>query len=305
MKSLKSLTFINLGTRGSGISSIGELYKINDRAAGRVGTMRLLFRDERGMRLACELGKHPPRGAEVVFGTMAYRMWKNGTEWNMRTIVSINGMAVKENVFIAEHFVEKQSASKKVLQVRNTGNMRTDERSKSAFYRRGESEVPLSKPAEKSLIIKEEGAFYRVTSHFGGLTVTHTFKGSSRVTVHEASLKAYPSISFQEVFSVPLEEMKNNFAKYLNGFDGNLELNLLMLAKNEIVPLFTNKVARQLPAPDNRIVTDIRITESDDARHIYFCFNSGQWTVLDDELLVKVMHSEPIASYTEINGKRD
>lgn len=71
------------------------------------------------------------------------------------------------------------------------------------------------------------------------------------------------------------------------------------------MPLFTNKVARQLPAPDNRIVTDIRITESDDARHIYFCFNSGQWTVLDDELLVKVMHSEPIASYAEINGKRD
>jgi hypothetical protein len=104
---------------------------------------------------------------------------------------------------------------------------------------------------------------------------------------------------------VPLEEVKSNFSHYIQGLDGKLELNLLMLAQEEIAPLFTNKVARQLPSPDSRIVTDIKIIEDDDTGHIYLFLNSGRQIALNDDLLVKIIRSEPIASYAEINNKRD
>lgn len=302
VQNTKTLTFVNLGTRGSGIGSVGELQTAGDGTiTGKVRSARLLFRDARGMRLACELGKYLPKGADLVMGTKTYLLSKSGVAWRMRNVVSINGMAVSGNVFVAEQFVEKNSPPVKTFLAQ--GIKPADIAEHSA--KRASRKMTEREPSEKmSLTIKDERISFTATERCGGFTIVHSFKGTSRITVHEAYLQAYPSASFQEIFSVPLEEVRNNIARYIRGLDGTMELTLLALAGEDIMPLFANKAARQLPPPDSRIVTEMKLAERGDAGRVYFRFSSGEWTALDDELLTKIVRSEPVAAYAEVNSKR-
>lgn len=375
-RDIKQLTFVNLGTVGSGVKSIGEVYEVEEGGEGRVGTAKLLFRDGKGMRLISELGKYPPMGAEVVFGSKAYQMLKNGIEWNMRNIVSINGIPADRDVFIAEYFVKKQDNKESSYQVQNkkalikeiqeryasylteksgnslqetaireTGNtdantaltktavkknedaLQTekpalrdvqDNKPEYAFYQAKESEGFIEKEVkglvenmvDNRVLTSEKSDSYEVTLHFGGLAVSHVFKRDSNATIHEAFLKAYPKISLREVVNVPLEEIKENISRYLRGKDGQLEANMLFLVTKELRTMLGNSVVRQLPAPDDCFVTDVKIMSEGDYYfkyiyiHMYYGFDSGRWVALDDELLSKLVQSEPIPLYTKISASR-
>ncbi len=298
-----ALAFVSLGSRGRGVGSVSEVYEVEkDGLSGAVSAERLLFRDRQGIRLISEMGRYPAKGSEIVFGTKAYRMWKNGRQWDMRNVVSINGIAVAGDVFISEAFVKKTGTpgnsrpqNRTVARENSNGN-----KPEVAFYDEKDGEEFLISPSKKEPIIIDEGNSCKVTSYFGELTVNHIFKGRSRITVHEVSFAAYPGISFQEAFNVPFSEVKGNIMKYLGGYDGNVEKTMLTLVREELAPMFQNNSARQFPPPDNRVITGLKLHDTAGAKQMYACFQKKRWIPVDDELLTKILKSGPVTTYAGI-----
>ncbi|TAN45780.1 MAG: hypothetical protein EPN22_01140 [Nitrospirae bacterium] len=309
----KELTFVDLGSKGQGIESIGEIYETGNSAEAKVSSSQLIFRNDKGMRLMSSLGKYAPKGADIVLGDKAYKMVKNGVEWNMRSLTSINGTEINDTVFIAEYFIKKDSASPKyVVKLRDQGlqakaetvvpeyNLYQSAGIEKAQKKHLESEISkaIQKPLDTTDATDEKTGSYEMTTRFGGLTVNHTFRGSGSLTIHEVSLKSYPEATFQEVFTVPLSEVKKDMVKYKYGIDGKIEKNIMTLLTKELSPLFSNNIVRQLPLPDGRFVTGIKIIGEDEyLKNIYFGLNNGQWFPLNDEFLSKILQSEPI--YTQ------
>lgn len=358
----RKLKFFTTGSRGSGVTKVGTVHHLSGTAVGKVGTTGLLFRDARGERLLCGLGRSAPKGADVVLGTRAYTLWKNGKEWTMRNIVALNGIAVEGDVFIADSFIEQALDGRKEsfdpekkrpelnpvqawkeeqshapgravkmpssspdarentgmrdeVKVLGANTVQAVEEKPAPAQSAATQRAPLSSPlsadsriremvssiAEDRIIVEQKGDRYEVTSFFGGLTVLHTFKGGSgMITIHEASLKAYPELSFMEVFNVPLTEVVKNIASYSRGVNGQMGKHIVLFVKRQLKPLFDNNRMRQLPPPDSRLLTGVRIVGDDEYfKQAYFSTTGGEWVSLDDELLVRILHSEPVTSYAE------
>ncbi|HEX8947371.1 MAG TPA: hypothetical protein VF790_00335 [Dissulfurispiraceae bacterium] len=343
-KGVKGLTFVNLGTRGRGVSAVDEVRETEGTDAGKVAADGLLFRNGHGMRLTCEFGKYPPKGSEVVLGMKSYRMVKNGSEWKMRNVISVNGIPTGGDVFIAEHYVKLNAAGKKVLQAQAAPQDKSSlldgikarysapqaktfeeiknevkEIEKSIAENRvlvkeggplaagkdaGKEENELAEsPADNRVITREQKDSYEVTLYIGGLSVTHVFRNDSHMTFHEVFPRAYPKISLHETINVPLEKVKKDVSRYLMGIDGQLEKNMLTLIHKELSAMLGNSIIRQLPAPDGRIISDVKIIgQEDSSRYVYIYLslgrNSGEWVAINDDYLVKIMQSEAVPSYT-------
>ena len=171
------LVFTNTNTRGYGIEKVEELNDMEGGQKGKIIAKRLLFRNEKGMRLICELGRYAPAGAEIVFGNRTYRMIKNGVAWNMRNITGINDRPVPENIFIAEKFVgkSKYTAGKQgdkivhaaqrdvpVDKADNFERIRVNTKSLSAILQKEKLGYAGSKPEKQEqkknrLVMKEQG----------------------------------------------------------------------------------------------------------------------------------------------------
>ncbi|MBF0328795.1 MAG: hypothetical protein HQL10_06530 [Nitrospirae bacterium] len=308
----KELTFVNLGSTGQGIEKVGEIYETGNSAEAKVSSTQLIFRNDKGMRLMSGMGKYAPKGADIVLGEKAYKMLKNGVEWNMRSVTSINGTEINEAVFIAEYFIKKDSASPKyVVKLKDQSLMAKAEAApeynlyqsatvEKAQKKHLESEISkaIQKPLDTTTTADEKTNVYEMTTRLGGLTINHTFRGSGSLTIHEVSLKSYPEATFQEVFTVPLSEVKKDIVKYKYGMDGKIEKNIMVILAKELSPMFSNNMVRQLPSPDGRFVTGIKIIGDDEyLKNIYFGLSNGQWFPLNDDFLSKILLSEPI--YTQ------
>ena len=339
-RDMKRLTFVNLGTRGRGVSAVDEVRETEGTDAGKVAAGGLLFRNGHGMRLTCEIGKYPPKGSEVVLGTKTYCMVKNGSEWKMRNVVSVNGIPTGGDVFIAEYYVRLDAGVKNVLQAqaapqdksslldgikarysapqaktfeaiknevkeieKGIAESRTEARDASGKGAAKGEDEPEESPADNRVITREQKDSYEVTLYIGGLSVTHIFKNDSNRTYHEVFPRAYPKISLHETIKVPLEKVKRNVSRYLLGVDGQLEKNMLTLIHKELSAMLGNSIIRQLPPPDGRIISDVRIIgQEDSSRYVYIYLslgkNSGEWVAINDDYLVKIMQSEAVPSYT-------
>lgn len=343
----QKLAFFSLGSAGYGVTGIGRPYLLSgeeNESAGVVNARGVLFRNESGTRLRCELGSAVPRGASVVLGTKAYLLKRNGAEWTMRNIVRLNGTALRDEVFIAEHYVKRARQKERVLQASSAPAPASSAArpavavAVAASFRPAEhapaaSAAPTAPPAPAvpvvtagavrvfapsravvaraadtavagaaggPVTVERKGDVYEAVSHFGGLTITHVFRGSGAMTVHEASLAAYPELSFLEAFNVPLEETIKNVAKYSRGVDNQLGKNIVAFVNNTLAPLFADNRLRRLPAPDNRLVLGIKIAGADEYyKHLYLGTASGEWLPLSDDLLTGLLSSDPVASYAE------
>ena len=284
---IKELTFITLDSRGQGVKAVGEVYEVEGSMTGKVAVARLAFRDEQGMRLICEFGKYPPKGAEVLLGNKAYRMWKSGMQWNMRNVQSINGISTGGNVFIAEYFVKLNAGSR----VKSTDNP------EAAAAPQRREEPPIQKSEAGRMIIQEDGNSLRIISSIGSLTISHIFKGRASVTLHEASLKAYPEIVFQEIYNTPLAKVKEDILRSIRGVDGNFETNFLFRINQELGAMFSNHTSCQLASPDNRIITGVKIMGDSNSRFLYYSLHNSEWMLMDDDTLGKLFQSRSVSSY--------
>ncbi|MEW5744847.1 MAG: hypothetical protein AB1805_05325 [Nitrospirota bacterium] len=322
----QKLVFASLGSGGYGISRVGKVYLIEAESRGSVEAQGVLFRDEAGMRLRCALGSTVPKGASVVLGSKAYTLTRGGAEWTMRNVISINGVPVEGDVFIADYYIKRKAPGERLLlqakaaaPAADTGHRRHAPASSGVDTPSGitamsvmipavEDTAPVTGIAERALAAVAENPItveqredgYEATSRCSGLTVKHLFRGSGAMTVHEASLAAYPELTFLEVFNVPVAEAIKNIAKYSRGVDNQLGRNIITFINSRLKPLFDHNRLRRLPHPDSRLVLDIRITGSDDySKTIALRTSGGEWIPLSDELLTGILQSEPVSSYAE------
>lgn len=161
----------------------------------------------------------------------------------------------------------------------------------------GSQESPVRETTENMVVMKDEEDRYEVVATLGELTVHHAFKGRSRVTIHEVFFASYPRVFFQEVYNVPLAEVKKDSDRFLQGFDGTLRAKMLSAIYRELSPLFGDETVRRLPPPDERIITGMRLAGEDFLQNIHIEVAGGRWVPLTDTLLIKIIRSEPAPLY--------
>lgn len=162
----------------------------------------------------------------------------------------------------------------------------------------GLQESAVQEPTEKVVVMKDEEDRYEVVATLGELTVHHVFRGRSRVTIHDAFFASYPRVFHQEIYNVPLAEVKKNSGRFLRGFDGTLETKMLSAVYRELNPLFENRTVRRLPTPDERVISGIWLVGDDFPQRIYAEIAGGRRVPLTDALLLKIIRSEPTFATT-------
>ena len=316
LKKVSTLLFTRLLAKEYEPVKAGEVYSLSAGGEGKVMATHVLFRDNRGRCLRCEIGRHFPKGSVVLLGDRAYRMQKGSGEWVMRRVDAVNGIPVGGEVFIAESFVKaaERAASPPSRKpapetaAADAAEMSGRERPLPAVKKHTPDlrEVTAREATGNVVVMKNEEDRYEVVSTLGELTVHHTFRGHARITVHEVYFASYPRVYLQEIFNVPLAEVKKNSDRFLRGYDGTLGAKMLSAVHRELNPLFDTRIGRRLPSPDERVVTGMRLVGDDFMRYIYVDMTDGQGVPLTDALLIKIIRSEPASPHDkDREGERE